>query len=176
MHVRRPTPRLRLRPLILAIAAVLLAATPLVAVQSGEPAPAFTAPVLGGPGSLSLEKFRGKVVYLDFWASWCAPCAISLPALDSLRDEFAKDEFQVLAINVDRDPSKARDFLARRPVRYPSVADSKGELPARFGVQTMPTSFLIDREGVIRYVHRGFRSGDVDQLRAEIRKLLAGSR
>jgi peroxiredoxin len=145
------------------------------ALQSGDTAPSFSAPTLQGR-TLSLESLRGKVVFLDFWASWCAPCAQSLPVLDALRGEFGPEDFQVLAVNVDRDPRKAEDFLSRRPVGYPSVSDPEGALPVRFGVQTMPTSFLIDREGVIRYVHRGFRKGDEDVLRARIRELMGRGR
>lgn len=146
-----------------------------VALQSGDAAPGFSAPTLKGQ-TLSLAGYRGKVVYLDFWASWCAPCATSLPLIDALRDEFASGDFAVLAVNVDRDRAKAEDFLRKRPIGYPSVLDPQGELPVRFGVKTMPTSFLIDRQGVIRYVHRGFRKGDEQTLRAHIRELLAAGR
>jgi peroxiredoxin len=145
------------------------------ALQSGDAAPSFSAPSLQG-GTLSLESLRGQVVFLDFWASWCAPCASSLPVLDALRGEFGPDGFRVLAVNVDRDPRKAEAFLRKRPVGYPSVSDPQGELPVRFGVETMPTSFLIDRDGVIRYVHRGFRKGDAEVLRARIRELMARGR
>ena len=163
------------RTLTLAAIAVLALAfaAPAAAVDSGDAAPVFRAPALGdGMKSLSLSDYRGKVVYLDFWASWCTPCATALPVLDSFRKEFG-DGFQVLAINVDDDPKKAQAFLRRRPVGYPSVSDPQGKLPAQFGIETMPTSFLIDRDGVIRHVHRGFKKSDVDSLRAEIRKLLA---
>jgi thiol-disulfide isomerase/thioredoxin len=114
------------------------------------------------------------VVYLDFWASWCAPCAVALPIIDSFRQEFGADEFAVLAVNVDTDPKKGRIFLQRRPVGYPSVSDPEGQLPKQFGVETMPTSFLIDRNGVIRAVHRGFKKSDEDELRSHIRKLVSG--
>jgi peroxiredoxin len=152
----------------------LLASPPVAAIDVGEAAPDFRAPALEGPKRLSLRDYRGKVVYLDFWASWCAPCATALPVLDGFRSEFGADGFQVLAVNVDSDPDKARQFLARRPVGYPSVTDPKGRLPNQFGIETMPTSFLIDRDGVIRLVHRGFKKADVDELRAEIRKLVGG--
>lgn len=160
----------------LAICALALAGLtlPAMAIGEGDPAPAFSARTLVGNKTLSLADFRGKVVYLDFWASWCAPCAISLPVLDSFRHEFGPDKFQVLAVNVDSDLSKARHFLSMRPVGYPSVADPDGKLPTRFGVETMPTSFLIDRKGVVRRVHVGFKKSDVEELRAEIRKLVAG--
>jgi peroxiredoxin len=155
------------------LAALLLAGSA-AAIEAGDAAPGFRAPTLQDElKSLSLEDYRGKVVFLDFWASWCAPCATSLPVLDSFRKEFAKDEFAVLAVNVDANPAKGREFLRRRPVGYPSVTDPEGKLPIRFGVETMPTSFLIDRKGVVRMVHRGFKKSDVDALRAEIRKLVA---
>jgi thiol-disulfide isomerase/thioredoxin len=142
------------------------------AIQAGDKVPALQGPVLGGPGTLSLADLRGKVVYLDFWASWCAPCATALPVLDGFREEFGSEDFQVFAVNVDQNPKQGRTFLSRRPVGYSSLSDPKGKYPSLFGVETMPTSFLIDRKGVVRYVHRGFRKQDVDELRKEIRKLV----
>lgn len=144
------------------------------AVGVGDEAPTFRLPALGGKGSVSLAEHRGKVVYLDFWASWCPPCLVSLPLLDGLRQEFPSRDFQVIAVNLDRDPRKALDFLARRPVGYPSASDPDGVLPERFELPTMPTSFLIDRQGVVRHVHEGFRPEDIDGLRQRIRRLLGG--
>lgn len=151
---------------------LLFFAAPAPALESGDEAPQFTAPLLAGGGSLSLASFRGKIVYLDFWASWCGPCLEALPALDALRQEFPGADFQVLAVNVDRDPQAAQRFLRKRAVGYPSAADPEGRIPERFEIETMPTSFLIDRDGVIRHVHRGFRRGDVDGLRQRIRQLV----
>jgi peroxiredoxin len=163
-----------LRHALLGVLSLFSLALPAAAAEVGEPAPNFEAPALEGARSLSLADYRGKVVYLDFWASWCAPCAVALPIVDSFREEFGADEFAVLAVNVDNDPSKARIFLQRRPVGYPSVSDPQGDLPRKFGVETMPTSFLIDRKGVIRAVHRGFKKSDEDELRSRIRKLVSG--
>lgn len=143
------------------------------AVDVGEQAPEFRLPALGADGSVRLADYRGVVVFLDFWASWCPPCLSSLPQLDALRGEFPSDQFQIVAINVDRDPRKALAFLARHPVGYPSASDPKGEWPERFGVPTMPSSYLIDRQGVVRHVHAGFRDGDIEKLRAQIAALLA---
>jgi thiol-disulfide isomerase/thioredoxin len=167
---------LRRRALTVACAWLVLSASPAAALKPGDRAPAFSAKALQGGASLSLSQYRGKVVYLDFWASWCAPCAAALPALDALRQEFPEDQFRVLAVNVDSDPKLARQFLDRRPVGYPSAADPEGTLPARFEVETMPTSFLIDRQGVIRHVHRGFVRDDVDDLRRRIQQLVAEGR
>lgn len=156
--------------------ALLAIASAAGALQTGQRAPAVAGARLDGQGQLSLTALRGKVVYLDFWASWCKPCALSLPTLDGFRKEFPSKDFAVFAINVDHDPALARAFLSRRPVGYPSLNDPKGELPVRFGVETMPTSFLIDRDGVIRRVHRGFRKEDVAELRAAIQELIRSGR
>lgn len=157
----------------LAAALLLLVTGPSTAVEPGEPAPRFEAKAVDGKKKIALDAYRGQVVYLDFWASWCGPCAAALPAIDSLQKEFAKDGFQVVAVNVDQDVRDARRFLSKRPVGYPSVSDPKGLIPERFDVQTMPTSFLIDRDGVVQYVHKGFRRGDEEELRARIQSLVA---
>ena len=143
------------------------------ALGDGSKAPDFKAPSLDGGKSLALTAYRGKVVYLDFWASWCPPCLTSLPLLEELRKQFPADQFQILAVNVDQDIEKARKFLERTGVGYPSATDPKGRLPQMYGIETMPTSFLIDRTGVIRYVHHGFRKGDVTPLRQRIAQLVA---
>ncbi len=168
-----PARGLRARALLVAgLGLLLLAPAGVAAIEAGSPAPLFAVPSLDGKGTLSLAEHRGKVVYLDFWASWCAPCLTGMPLIDALRQEFDADDFVVLAVNVDGDPDQARKLLARRPVGYASASDPAGELPERFGLRTMPTSYLIDRDGKVRYVHEGFRKGDVEVLREEIRKLL----
>ena len=92
----------------------------------GQKAPEFKAPALDGGKSLSLAAYRGKVVYLDFWASWCPPCLTSLPLLEELRKEFPSDQFQILAVNVDQDPEKARKFLERTRRRLSERDGSEG--------------------------------------------------
>jgi peroxiredoxin len=165
--------RSRFRRRAAALAACLLLAAPAAALGPGQKAPDFSAPALDGAQSLSLAAFRGKVVYLDFWASWCPPCLTSLPLLEQLRKEFPSEQFQILAVNVDQDPAKARRFLERTRIGYPSASDPNGRIPETFGIETMPTSFLIDRRGVIRHVHQGFRKGDVEPLRERIQRLVA---
>jgi thiol-disulfide isomerase/thioredoxin len=143
------------------------------ALSTGDTAPIFKAAMLDGDGQLDLATYRGKVVYLDFWASWCPPCLTSLPVLESLRKEFPEESFQVVAINLDQDPRKALKFLEKVQIGYPSGADPKGRIPTSFGLKTMPTSYLIDADGVIRFVHEGFRKSDVDLLRDKISGLVA---
>jgi len=142
------------------------------ALDEGERAPAFSIPSLLGGGNVDLSQYRGKVVYLDFWASWCGPCLKAIPEIEEMRGEFPADDFQVVAVNLDQKAKKALRFLEKNPIGYPSAADPKGKLPAQFGLETMPTSYLIDRDGVIRYVHEGFSRGDGSRIREEIRMLL----
>jgi peroxiredoxin len=143
------------------------------ALGEGDAAKDFEAPLLGSDRKVSLSDHRGKVVYLDFWASWCDPCQAALPEIEKLRAQFPAKDFQVLAVNVDQSADKARKFLRKHPVGYPSLADPKGRVPRMFGLETMPTSYVIDRKGVIRYVHKGYREGDMQEIRARIAKLVA---
>lgn len=154
--------------------ALLLLPSAVPALEVGDRAPEFSAPSLDGKGNVSLGQFRGKVVYVDFWASWCAPCLKAIPEIEAMRKELPADRFQILAVNLDQQTKKALRFLEKNPIGYPSASDPKGRLPKQFGVDTMPTSYLIDDKGVIRYVHRGFQRGDGARLRTEIKKLLGG--
>jgi thiol-disulfide isomerase/thioredoxin len=177
MPLRHPSRR-RTSPLgIPVLASVTLALTlsflvpsAALAIKPGQTAPEIEGPLLDGSGNLSLSAQRGKVVYVDFWASWCPPCLAAVPALEKLRAEFAGDDFQIVAVNVDKKPKKARKFLEKNPTGYPSVSDPKGTVPASYGLETMPTSYLVDRNGVVRYVHEGFRDGDIDEIRRQIRR------
>jgi peroxiredoxin len=150
----------------------LLSASVAFGLDAGDRAPDFAAPSLTSEGTVELSRYRGKVVYLDFWASWCAPCLTAIPEIEEMRSAFPAAEFQIIAVNLDQTKKKALRFLEKHPVGYPSASDPKGRLPGQFGVDTMPTSYLIDRDGVIRYVHRGFQRGDGSKLRQEIRALL----
>jgi peroxiredoxin len=165
----------RFRELAAAVGLSAALCLPASALEQGDKAPDFSAPGMSG-GTISLSAYRGKVVYLDFWASWCGPCAQSLPALDALRREFKSEDFQVVAVNVDREPKLAKAFLSKRPVGFPSAKDPDGTVPTRFGIDSMPTSFLIDRSGVVRHVQRGFRPNDVAGLREQIQQLVADRR
>jgi len=142
------------------------------AVNVGDTAPLVDLPNLTGEGNTSLESLRGKVVYLDFWASWCGPCRVSFPQLETIRAELNERGFEVLAINVDEFEEDALLFLEELPVTYKVVRDAEGLSPKTYGILGMPTGFLIDREGVVRQVHQGFRKSDGEKLRAEILELL----
>ena len=137
------------------------------------PAPDFTLPVIAnGDGSLVMEDLEGSVVYLDFWASWCGPCRLSLPALDAIYQELQDQGLVVAAITVDAVEEDALDFLKRYNVSYPIAFDNSGDVPTAFAVNGMPSGYLIDRSGNVRAVHVGFKRGDEVALRDEIIAML----
>lgn len=161
-----------------------LLATSLLAVSSlcqalevGAMAPAFSLPGLQAKDSkttFTTADFRGKVVYVDFWASWCGPCKISAPLLSELRDRLVKQgkAFEVVAINVDKKAADGLEFLEESPVTYLTLSDPAGATPAKYEVKGMPTGFLLDGTGKIRLIHQGFKSSDIKTIEAEITKLL----
>ena len=160
--------------LSLALLSGCLLATTAHALDEGDRAPSFSAPSLTGEGTVELSDHRGKIVYLDFWASWCVPCLKAVPAIEELRKELPASAFQVIAVNLDRDLDKARSFLAKHSVGYPSATDPEGRVPEAFGLETMPTSYIIDRDGVVRHIHEGFRPSDIADIRKRIRTLIDG--
>jgi thiol-disulfide isomerase/thioredoxin len=164
--------RRRLLKCLLPIALIATASASL-ALDEGDRAPDFQARSVSGDAQVVLHAMHGKVVLVDFWASWCAPCNAAMPQLEKLSKEYPADRFVVLGVNVDKKLEDARRALERRPVSYANASDPTGMLPKRFGLETMPTSYLIDQDGVVRLVHRGFRSGDMDEIRKQIDKLLA---
>lgn len=174
MHTKRAMAIRWLAVGVVALAGLVVGAA--LAVDRGDVAPGFKLARLGAAGELNLGDLRGKVVMIDFWASWCAPCQKSMPQFDALAKEFPADRFELVGVNVDSDIDAAKKVLSKRPVAYTIVSDPSGSLPGRYGVETMPMAYLVDADGAIRHVHKGFREGDTDKLREQIQKLLAETR
>jgi thiol-disulfide isomerase/thioredoxin len=157
---------------LLALAIVLFAPAS-YAVDAGNPVPALTAPRLGQSGPpVSLAALKGQVVYVDFWASWCVPCRLSMPALDAMYRKNAARGFTVVGFNKDMEAGDAKRFLERVPVSFPLAEDAKDAAARAFDVKAMPSGYLIDRRGVVRKVHRGFTIETAATLEREIEDLL----
>ncbi len=142
------------------------------ALEVGSQTPTCEATLLNDGQPLSLEPYKDKVLYVDFWATWCPPCKKSLPILNKLRDEFVDQGFEVIAINVDENTEDAKHFLKKFPVNYVVAVDPAGNCPAVYDVLAMPSSYFVDKQGVVRRIHLGFRSSDEAGIREEIISLL----
>ncbi len=152
---------------------ILISAFNANATEVGEAAPQFTLPSLLQNHPTGLNQFSGKVIYVDFWASWCLPCRTSFPLLNKLHQKLKDQNFEVVAINLDEDKANAEKFLKDTPVTFTVLHDHNGEWADKYVVESMPTSFIIDKQGVIRNIHHGFVSDDIKGLEQKIVQLLA---
>lgn len=159
-----------------ALTMITFASPAALAVEEGEQAPDFTLPAMestqAGQSDISLAALRGKTVYVDFWASWCAPCLRSMPLINELYGKYQDRGFEVVAINVDDPIEDGQDFLIDRDFDYLIAADTPNEVLTQYGVVGMPTSFLIDPEGTVRMVHMGFKANDIEVIEQAIVELL----
>ncbi|MBC8021618.1 MAG: TlpA family protein disulfide reductase [Burkholderiales bacterium] len=143
------------------------------AVEAGMPAPALSMAALEASApAITMAGLKGSVVYVDFWASWCVPCRLSMPALDELYRRNKSRGFAVVGVNKDATPADARRFLAKVPVTFPLVQDAADAAARGFDVKAMPSGYLVDRKGVVRHVHRGFTAETGATLAREIDLLL----
>ena len=133
------------------------------------------APAIELPGvdkNVSLEDFRGKVVYLDFWASWCVPCIKSFPWMDEIKQKYSEKGFEIIAINLDKDRAAADDFLKKLNVSFTIAFDESGDSAAKYKLKGMPTSYLIGRDGKVYASHIGFIDKDKVELEKAIVNLI----
>ncbi|HTI45393.1 MAG TPA: TlpA disulfide reductase family protein [Casimicrobiaceae bacterium] len=143
-----------------------------VAVGIGDAAPPFSLATSQGE-TIALERLRGQVVYVDFWASWCGPCKRSFPWMNELAARYGRDGFTIVAVNVDKKAEDAQRFLAATPARFTVVYDAAGATPSAYAVKGMPSSYLVDRSGRVVMVEQGFRDEDKAAVEGRIRELLA---
>jgi len=163
---RRGSPRAPLRA-VLALCAAAAVGGARAQVAVGDIFPAIGA-AAGAPAT------EGKVVLVDFWASWCAPCKASFPAYGRLSAEYAPKGLVVVAVSVDEDPKAYASFIKKFSPPFAVLLDREHALVSRAGVPTMPTSYLIDRRGRVRFIHAGYHGPATERaLRAEVERLLS---
>ncbi|MDJ0906513.1 MAG: TlpA disulfide reductase family protein [Woeseiaceae bacterium] len=138
---------------------------------AGQSAPDFALKSSTGE-NLRLSEFRGDVVMVNFWATWCGPCRQEMPLLDELYSRYGRVGFSLLGVNIDDNSSKAMDMVSELGVSFPVLFDSSKEVSKLYEVDAMPVTVLIDREGTVRYVHLGYKPGYEDKYLDQIRSLL----
>jgi cytochrome c biogenesis protein CcmG, thiol:disulfide interchange protein DsbE len=146
-------------------------ATVAFATGIGDSAPAFVLPTAGGE-SVALEKLKGRVVYVDFWASWCGPCRRSFPWMNEMQQKYGPRGFTVVGVNVDKRRPDAERFLVQTPAAFTIVYDAAGATPETYAVKAMPSSYLLDAAGKVVATESGFRDEQKAALEERIRALL----
>ena len=156
----------------LAALLIMLAATATAGTDSSA-APDFTLKSDSGE-NIRLSELRGEVVLINFWASWCGPCLQEMPILSEMHDKYQAMGFTVLGVNVEENSSAARKLLQDMPVSFPVLFDSDSQVSRQYDVAAMPSTVLVDRDGNMRYLHKGYKPGledtYVDQVRSLIRE------
>ncbi len=166
IKISRSLPRL-LTACLISLVCVSLAG----AASVKGPAPNFTLKSLGGK-NLKLSEMTGNVVLINFWASWCGPCREEMPLLNALHKKYESLGFTVLGVNVEEDARKARGFLKNFPVDFPVLLDNENRVSKQYKVIAMPTTVVVDRDGNMRYLHQGYKSGDEQKYQKMVKKLV----
>jgi len=156
---------------IAGLVAALVIALPAVAADPSGPAPQFTLGAKGG-GTINLAQYKGQVVMINFWASWCGPCRQEMPLLESIYKKYNKLGFTMLGVNVEPDSNAANAWLKETPVSFPILYDTESKVSKLYDVAGMPTSVIIDRAGKVRLIHRSYRPGDENEYLDSIRSLI----
>jgi len=157
------------RSAILLLAGILLTTTATADIQG--PAPDFTLKSRSGK-NLKLSEFRGQVVMINFWASWCGPCRQEMPLLDQLYQHYRPLGFTILGVNVETDTSQALKLLQEIPVTFPILFDSDNSVADQYHLDAMPTTVLVDRDGKMRFLHLGYLPGYEKEYETQIKALL----
>jgi peroxiredoxin len=137
----------------------------------GQPAPDFTLSSDTGE-NLRLSEFRGQVIMLNFWATWCGPCRQEMPMLDKLYQQYSRNGFVLLGVNIDDNVANAVDMAKKIGISFPVLFDTDKRVSRRYDVDAMPSTLFIDRDGRLRHVHRGYKPGYEKRYQAQIRELL----
>jgi len=156
--------------LILPLIALMLSINVNAKELSG-PAPDFTLKSLSGE-NVKLSDLKGKIIMLNFWASWCGPCRQEMPILDEIYSMYKEKGFELLGVNLDEDLDERDAFLEKTPVNFPILDDSEYTVAELYKNHAMPSTYFIDRKGNLRHLHEGYKQGEESEYIAAITKLL----
>ena len=163
---------MKIGKLIAGLVVCVMAATALAASGlQGQSAPDFALKSSNGE-NLRLSEFRGDVVMINFWATWCGPCRQEMPLLDELYQRYQRVGFSLLGVNIDDDPRRAMRMIEELGVGFPVLFDAEKAVSQLYKVDAMPVTVLVDREGNVRYVHHGYKPGYEDKYLDQVRSLL----
>lgn len=150
-------------PIVVTVLVFVAAPSTSGAIEPGAPAPEISLPALGG-GTLSLSSLRGKVVYIDIWASWCSSCKKSLQWMQSISERWKDRPFALLTVNVDESEAVAIQVLTDAKVSLPVVFDPSGRTPETYGLEVMPSSYVVGVDGKVIAVFKGFKESDKKEI------------
>ena len=153
------------------MAAAALTVPALAADPTGAPAPQFTLTARSG-ANVSLAQYKGQVVMLNFWASWCGPCRQEMPLLESIYKQYHRMGFTLIGVNVEPDSNAANQWLKETPVSFPILYDKESKVSQMYDVAGMPSTVIIDRAGKVRVLHRGYKPGDENGYLDSVRTLV----
>jgi peroxiredoxin len=154
-----------------AILVIFTASTLAASSLQGQVAPDFVLRSATGE-NLRLSEYRGDVVLINFWATWCGPCRQEMPLLDDLYGRYQRVGFNLLGVNIDEDSRRAMQMVQELGVNFPVLFDENKEVSKLYEVEAMPVTILVDREGIVRHVHHGYKPGYEEKYLTEIRSLL----
>lgn len=163
---------MRISSRLAAAMATTLLALPTLALTPTA-APNFDLAAMAG-NHVNLAQYKGQVVMINFWASWCGPCRTEMPLLEQLHKKYKAMGFTMIGVNVEPDSAAAAQWLKATPVTFPILFDTDSKVSKLYSVQAMPSTVIVDRKGQVRWMHAGYKSGDeneyLDQIRALVRE------
>ena len=161
------------KPSVALLACLAFSSSTLLADVTGKSAPVCELKNFRDASPVDLSRYKGKVIYLDFWASWCGPCAKSMPFMDEMSHQLKSRGLEIVTVNLDENLEDADKFLAQHPASLTVAANPDGQCPMQYELEVMPTSYLIDRQGKIRHVQAGFEVTETGDIRRKVEHLLA---
>lgn len=161
---------MKMSPRLAAAVAAAVLALPTLALTPSA-APNFELAAMVG-NTVNLSQYKGQVVMINFWATWCGPCRQEMPLLEQLYKKYKPMGFTMLGINVEPDSSGATEWLKATPVTFPILFDTESKVSKLYAVSGMPSTVIVDRKGQVRFLHRGYKPGDENEYLNQIRALV----